>query len=500
MIKILYQELIQKIINKHFSVLLRGIIENQDLFNKEIKKYLNNEVEKIILPTLCWQLYLDKSKGSILGKNTRERFKNFIFSKKETFLKNFPSLYKLIKKILEEDVLFLFDSLEKFLNNKNLISDFFKVKFKKIKYIKIPTQSDRHTKGRRVIFFILDNQKIIKYNPHQFSKAKSFIEIINRFNKENEIQLKIPKSLETKDGWYSEFIQTKNKNISFLQAKKFYYQLGQILALIYSLNGSDFHMENLIASKEKPIILDFESLFTNFSFYKNKKIENSLESTGIIEKRKSKQLTSAIFGGNKKIISLANPIILFKNTDLMRIKYRTYSKIKLENRIFKKNRKLWKPESFKNEMIKGFKDSYLWIEKNKEKIYKIIDSYQDTLTRVIVRRTSLYTLIEQNLIQPFNLQLNKFKRKIKKILQENSKKNHLISNKNLEKIISYETKEIASYSIPIFWQNIRKKDLFFEKGKIKNFFPKSAIELLISKLEKINKKNLESKIRYLKNF
>jgi type 2 lantibiotic biosynthesis protein LanM len=45
------------------------------------------------------------------------------------------------------------------------------------------------------------------------------------------------------------------------EIERFYQRLGAYLALLYAINASDFHLENLIASGEHPLLIDLETLF-----------------------------------------------------------------------------------------------------------------------------------------------------------------------------------------------------------------------------------------------
>ena len=66
-------------------------------------------------------------------------------------------------------------------------------------------------------------------------------------------------------GW-TQFISYKECQEE-LQIGKFYWRIGSYLAILYAMNAVDFHMQNLIAEGEYPILVDLESLFHNNSTY-----------------------------------------------------------------------------------------------------------------------------------------------------------------------------------------------------------------------------------------
>lgn len=60
-------------------------------------------------------------------------------------------------------------------------------------------------------------------------------------------------------GWV-EYVERQSCN-SVAEVERFYQRLGAYLALLYAINASDFHLENLIAVGEHPMLIDLETLF-----------------------------------------------------------------------------------------------------------------------------------------------------------------------------------------------------------------------------------------------
>jgi len=60
-------------------------------------------------------------------------------------------------------------------------------------------------------------------------------------------------------GWV-EFV-TQQGCMTSAEVSRFYIRQGAYLAILYALEGTDFHYENLIAAGEHPILVDLETLF-----------------------------------------------------------------------------------------------------------------------------------------------------------------------------------------------------------------------------------------------
>lgn len=58
---------------------------------------------------------------------------------------------------------------------------------------------------------------------------------------------------------FMEFINNKECD-NPEEISNFYFKMGELLAILYSLNSRDFHIENIIAFGENPVLVDLETL------------------------------------------------------------------------------------------------------------------------------------------------------------------------------------------------------------------------------------------------
>ncbi|GBD34300.1 hypothetical protein HRbin35_00010 [bacterium HR35] len=471
------------------------IIENKEKFLKEAELKIKKDLEKLLAPSICWLLWIEKSKNDLPGKTEKEKFEFFANKYSSKLEKIYPDLEKIIKSYLNNELYFYEKIIKKLEENFNIIRKIFKIRNKKLKQIKIADYSDRHYKGFRTVF-INFGEKIIKIKPFHFSFNENLFVIFKEID--SSLLKNFQNYIRIDNWWFSEFIEYKGK-VNNKEASVFYYNIGKLLALAYCFNGVDFHMENIIAFKNTPIILDAESFLTNFSIFKNKRLNKNILVTGFLENKRNKQLTSAIFGGKKKLISFTDPVIYFRNTTRMFIRYKKFSNFKQHNRIFVNN-KMANPTLFSKEIIKGFFDCYNKILEKKTEIINILERLENYYTRVILRKTSFYTILIRHTTQPLNFPLDKFKNKLSKTLVQNSRNFHKINKSNLDRVVKYEVNSILNQEIPIFWQDINRKTLYYPEGKIENFFERTAKEVVLEKIESLSFKDLDSKIKIIKRY
>jgi lantibiotic modifying enzyme len=120
---------------------------------------------------------------------------------------------------------------------------------------------DSHRDGRSVVIAKFSSGFEIVYKPRSLSLDVHFQELLQWINDRGEHP---PfRTLNICDrgtyGWV-EFVAAQTCT-SKAEIERFYQRQGAYLAILYALEATDFHHENLIAVGEHPILLDLEALF-----------------------------------------------------------------------------------------------------------------------------------------------------------------------------------------------------------------------------------------------
>jgi type 2 lantibiotic biosynthesis protein LanM len=180
-------------------------------------------------------------------------------SKVEEVFLEYPILLRIISSITNQWITSNKLFLKRFILDKQRIEKKFLFEIKKIYRIETDL-SDLHNLGQSVYKIHFTSKNILFYKPKDL-RADLFIEnLLAKLNKANPPQkLIIPKFiLKEKYGWV--------ENISHEHCKKkndfntYFNKAGSWLALLHLLSSTDFHAENIIASKEWPIPIDFETI------------------------------------------------------------------------------------------------------------------------------------------------------------------------------------------------------------------------------------------------
>ena len=120
---------------------------------------------------------------------------------------------------------------------------------------------DLHRGGRSVMIATFGNAWKLVYKPHSLAVDVHFKQLLATLNRWGDHPpFRAPAALDRGNYGWSEFIGA-NACDSLDQVRRFYERQGGFLAVLYFLEATDFHLENLIASGEHPVLVDMEALF-----------------------------------------------------------------------------------------------------------------------------------------------------------------------------------------------------------------------------------------------
>ncbi|MFJ2807928.1 type 2 lanthipeptide synthetase LanM [Kitasatospora sp. NPDC087271] len=123
------------------------------------------------------------------------------------------------------------------------------------------TTGDGHRRGRSVAVLRFADGTRVVYKPRSLRVHGRFNELVGWFNARlGAPGLRVLALLE-RDGYgWVEFVAPGSCTAE-RQLERFYLRQGAWLALLYALDGTDLHFENLIACGDEPVLVDVETLF-----------------------------------------------------------------------------------------------------------------------------------------------------------------------------------------------------------------------------------------------
>jgi type 2 lantibiotic biosynthesis protein LanM len=120
---------------------------------------------------------------------------------------------------------------------------------------------DRHRGGRSVLLLRFSSGLRLVYKPRSLAVDAHFQQLLDWLNQRgSHPPFRTLKVLNRGTHGWVEFVAAEGCT-STDQVERFYERIGGYLALLYVLEASDFHAENLAAAGEHPVLLDLETVW-----------------------------------------------------------------------------------------------------------------------------------------------------------------------------------------------------------------------------------------------
>lgn len=335
----------------------------------------------------------------------------------------------------------------------------------------IEAVGDAHYKNNHVFLVTTCKGNKIVYKPHYNSALAIYnpiIEYLNTYDKKNP-PIHLIKYIQKERHMWVEYIQHEackdNQELNL-----FYYNMGKILFVIYVLNGSDIHNENIIAKGSSPIVIDFETI-TGAAIEKKENFLSQKLAYSVLHTRmlpvKHGRTNEGIrdfsaIGTRMKIRSIQSKLIN-QNTSAVR-------EVKIQHIQEDINKHLPSINNFTvdfyeyiEDIITGFKEAYNLVLSEKQKFADIIENSSTFKVRVIWRSTKIYSEIQKKMNTASLLEeKTKTALYLNKLLSSNT---NLIIN---EEIINSEINQLLDGDIPHFlidFQTGQYQEESINKGK-----------------------------------
>ncbi|CAM3027445.1 type 2 lantipeptide synthetase LanM [Lactococcus hircilactis] len=313
---------------------------------------------------------------------------------------------------------------------------------------------------------------------------KSFADFLQE-NNPSVLDLKFPKSINRKQYSWVEKIEYQKLG-SASEEKRYYVRLGQLLAMMYILEGNDIHYENLISNGEYPVIIDAETVLTNRLFFVKSDSSKYLQENAINCMYNSVRSTAIL----PDFVKLKGEYYNISPLNFCADGIREVRKDKLH--ALKEN--MTSSEDNIVSFIKqGFLTVYLEIQNNSESYYNYLNKLFSHLSlRFLNKPTNNYESIKRLLFNPVCLLDIKYAFAVtSKVLKPNAEA-------YIDKVEQFEQKELLRLNIPQFMIEADSTDIIVEDGvKIPKYFIKSPLTLLKERIEILGPNDCKRQVKMI---
>lgn len=451
------------------------ILKISQTFKGDLSSFLTSlcrELDQTLLPTVAYEMGEAKAAGLLKGNSPEKRYQSF-FIQGDNFTpwaRELPEKYP-----------FLFDQLDQLLSDtfQNLQLAIYRTRqeksFSEITAIDLLTQSDKHRGQQSLLMTFNDGSKWV-YKPRDLKTEVLFARFIQHLDLPDPYNLKPTTVLARENyGWMKFEPHFPCENLQ--KVRDYFSRAGVLLAVTDTLNFTDGHFENLIASGPYPVLIDGETLFQNY--HAQALANKTVLSTGLIQKaapnQKRKVHHSAFQAKQKETYHILYPHVLHERTDEMQVEFHGYREGILDNLPYI-GEKYFLAQDFKECFLNGLKQGYQAIQKNAKSILEDSlwwEMLAQTKARTLMHHTVNYAYLLCRIQQPDGGQSQEFAQA-------------LIEDKLPDTpYLSYETQDLLQGNIPYFYHFPNEKTLYDGNDTpYENFFHETAVDQIKRNLQK----------------
>jgi type 2 lantibiotic biosynthesis protein LanM len=369
---------------------------------------------------------------------------------------------------------------------------------------------DRH-RGREVLIATFASGLRVVYKPRSMSADRHFQELLAWLNDQGqEPPFRTVAVLDGggDPGWgWMEHVPHA-PCASREEVHRFYRRQGSYLALLYAIQASDFHHENLIAAGEHPVLIDLESLFQarvgdldvqHSDLLAGVAMGRSVLAVGFLPQRvwgdREREGIDLSGLGAAPGQMLPRPLPYWEEagTDSMYLGRRSEVTPEGHNRPRLEGEEIDLLD-YKEDLVAGFCGTYRLLMRRRDGFLAFLDRFAGDEARSVIRPTQTYGLLLTDSFHPDLL---------RDALHRDRHFDRLWvpieSRPYLARVIPLEKADLWRGDIPIFTFHPGSRDLFGSDGtRIPDFFDETGLAMVRERVRQLGEEDLERQLWFLR--
>lgn len=484
------------------------------LTQAQLMSDLRYQILEIVNRTLVLELNVARLRKQLNGETAQDRFQSFVqlLTKPEfslPILQEYSVMARQVVIRIKQWLNFHTEWLTQLCQDLPVILENFAITQAPGTLVEASRAGDKHCDARAVLILKFESGLKLVYKPHSLAVDTAFQALLTWINSKGQSPaLKPIQVLDRGSYGWVEFVEGSECS-STDEVARFYQRQGSYLALLYALDATDFHFENLIAAGEHPILIDLESLFQarpparldlpNASA--GLSLNGSVLRIGLLPQR-------YFMGGDSEGVDMSGlgaqadmltpmPVPTWDNpgTDVMRLKKMRLPMGNGQNRP-KVNGTFINVEAYATDIQQGFTHTYALLMRHKEEMLAPtgpIAAFADVEVRYIPRATNLYSKLLYESYHPDMLRNNLVRERfLDKLWLQVEVRPYLAQ------IIESEQIDMHHGDVPHFVTRPLSVDIWDARGlRIENLFEQSGLELVYERLQKLNPEDLARQLWFI---
>jgi type 2 lantibiotic biosynthesis protein LanM len=305
-------------------------------FARDHGALLARQLRTRVLRVLAVELRIASLEGKLAGEGPEERFRAFLDAcsgaeRRGELLARYPVLGRMLATAIRHWLDFGLELLAHAVHDREAIAELFAGGADPGPLCGTDAETgDLHRGGRCVVIARFASGLRVVYKPKPLAVDRHFQELLAWLNDRGaDPAFRTLRILDRGEHGWEEHVAAAPCTAA-AEVERFYRRIGGYLALLYLVDATDLHLENLIAAGEHPMLVDLESLFharaqRQFPLRKGVPLEPSVLRTGLLPQRRQAASgaqapdISGLFGAAGQLSAEPLPHWVDAGTDGMRL-------------------------------------------------------------------------------------------------------------------------------------------------------------------------------------
>jgi type 2 lantibiotic biosynthesis protein LanM len=361
--------------------------------------------------------------------------------------------------------------------------------------------SDPHEGARSVLILRFECGTRVVYKPRSIGMEVCFADLLAWIGGRGApLPLKSPVLLARNGYGWIEFVADAPCEDA-AAVERFYRRCGMLLGVAYGLNGSDFHLENLLASGEHPVLIDMEAMLRHEFELVEQLPDHGLTSAAARKKYFESVLAVRMLptlkvaddgrctemGALASTPELSGPVRrtgwVAVNTDAMKLGQRLVAPEQGRN-FPRLHGEAVGAETYVEEIVDGFRGMYRLLEAHRAQLLQpggVLDRLREQEVRFILRDTNLYATLLERCLHPKYLRDG-----AERAIQLDVLSRPLLSLEERPPVwplLEVERRSLEQMDVPLFSARADSRTLVLPSGEEHpGFFRRSAFEATVERL------------------
>ena len=379
-----------------------------------------------------------------------------------------------------------------------------------------PGLSDPHNGQRTVIQVTLNDRMSLIYKPRELRTDTAFNDLLDWINRRVGRRLVRPVRTVVCDGYgWTEAVRHE-PCATEADAEAYFERAGALICLVYLLDGTDCHYENVVAEGEFPVLVDLETLLHPRLTRQDGELDLSADAAA------TRQLWDSVFrtgmlprwvanGDNPPVdlsaLGAADEYVghgshhewININTDAMAL-CAVEAKRRVITNLPRIGGDVVEPHQYVMAISRGFRSLYWLICENRDELLAkngALSALLATKVRCVFRDTRVYSLLLERTLLP-DAMSDGIERSI--LLDSLSLAFlNAVARPSAWAIVQAEHKALDALDVPIFYATADKTDLYFAEGsEVRDLFERSSSQIVRERICKMSETDLNLQERFIK--